>query len=82
MKFRVADTTKPLAVVLAVVEMGNRVALDDELSYIENTVTGERVLLKESGGTYVVEVDRKPFVTNKSVGFAREGPWPQGGGVL
>ncbi len=82
MKFHVTDTTKPLASAMAVVKMGNRVVLDDELSYIENKATGERVLLKESGGTYVFEVEGKPFVTNKYVGFARQGPRPQGGGVL
>ena len=74
MKFHVTDTTKPLASAMAVVKMGNRVVLDDELSYIESKATVERVLLKESGGTYVFEVEGKPFVISKSVGFVRQGP--------
>ncbi len=32
MKFNVTDTTKPLASAMAVVKLGNRVALNDELS--------------------------------------------------
>ena len=47
--------------------------LDDELSYIENKATGERILLKASGGTCTLEVEGKPFVANKAVGFARQG---------
>ncbi len=75
MKFHAADMTKPLASAMAVVKIGNRVVLDDELSYIENKATGEMVLLKKkSGRTYVFEVEDKPFVTNKAVGFARQGP--------
>ena len=53
--------------------MGNRVVLEDEMSCIESKATGERVMLKESGGTYVFEVEGQPFVTNKAVGFARQG---------
>ncbi len=48
--------------------------MGDELIYIENKATGERVLLKESGGAYAFEIEGKPFVTDKSVGFARQGP--------
>ncbi len=51
----------------------NRVVLDDEMSCIESKATGERVLLKETGGTYVFEVEGQPFVTTKAVGFARRG---------
>ena len=58
---------------MAVVKMGNRVVLDDEMSYIENKATGERVMLKENGGTYVFEVEGVPVVTNTAVGFARQG---------
>ncbi len=41
---------------------------------IENKATGERVFLKERGGTCVFEVGGIPFVTNKSVVFARQRP--------
>ncbi len=74
MKFHIADATKPLASAMAVAKMGNRVALGDYLSYVENKATGERVLLKESGGTYAFEVESNPCVANKSVGLARQGP--------
>ncbi len=74
MKFHVTDTIKPLASAMAVMKMGNRVVLDDGLSCIENNAMGERVLLKESGGACAFEVEGKPFVANKSVGFARQGP--------
>jgi hypothetical protein len=60
MKFHVTDTTKPLASALAVVKMGNKIVLDGDFSYIENKATGERVVLKESGGTYVFEVEAVP----------------------
>ena len=73
MKFHVTDTTKPLASAMAVVKMGNRIVLDDDVSYIENKSTGERVLLKESGGTFVFEVDGKPLDANKVEGFPRRG---------
>ncbi len=54
------------------VKTGNRVVLDDGMSYIENKATGERVMLKKSGGTYVFEVEGKPFGTTKAVGFTRQ----------
>jgi hypothetical protein len=73
MKFHVTDTTKPLASALAVVKMGNRIVLDGDLSYIENKATGEKVSLKESGGTYVFEVEAVPNATNNVAGFARRG---------
>ncbi len=51
MKCHVADATKPLASAMAAAKMGNRIVLDDDFSYIENKASGERVLLKESGGS-------------------------------
>ena len=59
MKFHVTDTTKPLAAAMAVVKLGNRVVLEqgDGKSYIENLETGDRVMLKESGGTFVFDID-------------------------
>lgn len=59
MKFRVMDTDKPLAPAAAIVEMGNRVVLEDGPSnpYIENVATGQRVMLRESGGMYAFDVE-------------------------
>ena len=59
MKFHVTDTTKPLAAAMAIVKLGNRVVLEqgDGRSYIENLETGDRVMLKESCGTFVFDID-------------------------
>ena len=73
MKFHVTDTTKPLASAMAVVKMGNKVVLDDGGSYIENEATGERIELKEAGGTYMFEIDAMQGAPKKSEGFIGRG---------
>ena len=77
MKYHVTDSTKPLSAAMAVVKMGNRVVLDMDGSYIENKVTGERIVLEEDGGTYVFEVDDHPC-TVEGVGGEDE-PRGEGG---
>ena len=59
MNFHVAGTTKPLAAAMAVVKLGNRIDMEDGQgrSYIENLRTSDRVLLRESGGTLVFDID-------------------------
>ena len=59
MKFHVTDTTKPLASAAAIAKMGNRVVLEDGpgKSYIENVATGNRITLRESGGTFVFDAE-------------------------
>ena len=59
MKFHVTDTTKPLASAAAIAKMGNRVVLEDGpgKSYIENVATGQRIMLRESGGTFVFDAE-------------------------
>ena len=59
MNFHVADTTKPLAAAMAIVKLGNRIVMEDGpgRSYIEKLRTGDRVLLRESGGTFVFDLD-------------------------
>ena len=59
MEFHVTNATKPLASAMAVVKAGNKVVLSHEMggSYIENIATGKRIKLKESGGTFVFEVE-------------------------
>jgi hypothetical protein len=61
MEFHVADSTKPLASAMAVVKAGNKVVLDEKGSYILNKHTGERIDLKEVGGTFIFEVEPEVF---------------------
>ena len=60
LKFHVPDTTKPLAAAMAIAKLGNRIVMEDGpgRSYIENLRAGDRVLLRESGGAFVFDVDR------------------------
>ena len=59
MRFHVTDTTKPLASAAAIAKMGNRVVLEQGpgKAYIENIATGQRLSLRESGGTYVLDAE-------------------------
>ena len=59
MRFHVTDTTKPLASAAAIAKMGNRVVLEQGpgKAYIENIATGQRLPLRESGGTYVLDAE-------------------------
>ena len=59
LKFHVTDTTKPLASAAAITKMGNKIVMEDGpgKAYIENVATGKRILLKESGGTYVFDAE-------------------------
>lgn len=67
MEFHVTNATKPLASAMAVVKAGNRVVLSQEVggSYIENVTSGKRIRLKESGGTFVFEVEAECGVEAK-----------------
>jgi hypothetical protein len=59
LKFHVTDTTKPLASAAAITKMGNRIVLEEGpgKAYIENVQTGKRIMLKESGGTFVFDAE-------------------------
>lgn len=59
MKFHVTDTTKPLASAAAIVKMGNKVVMECGAgkSYIENIATRKRIMLRESGGTFVFDAE-------------------------
>jgi hypothetical protein len=59
MMFHVADVAKPLASAVKVCEAGNRIVMDPEpgQSYVENVLTGERMMLKKERGTFVFEVE-------------------------
>lgn len=58
MKFDVTYTTKPLATAATIAKMGNRVVFVDGpgKAYIETVATGKRNMLRESGGTYILNV--------------------------
>ena len=70
MNVHVADTTKPLAAAKAIVKLGDRIVMEDGpgRSYIENLRAGDRVLLRESGGAFVFDVD-----CAKASSFSRRG---------
>ena len=59
LKFHVTDTTKPLASAASITKMGNKIVMEDGpgKAYIENAASGKRILLKESGGTYVFDAE-------------------------
>ena len=57
MMFNVADVRKPLAAAAKVVAAGNRVVLAPEGSFVENLKTGEKLLLREERGVYVMDVE-------------------------
>ena len=60
---QVCDVNKPLLSVRKVIAGGSRVVFDEEGSYIESKVTGERTWLKEQGGMFMLKmwVQRPPF---------------------
>jgi len=57
MKYLITDVTKPLAAVSAMVDEGNRVVFDSEGSYVECKKTGQRIYMKRSNGTFVMELE-------------------------
>ena len=76
MNFSVTDCKKPLASVSKIVDKGNRVVFDEDESYIQNKVTGEKIILERERGTYVMvvefEVEEAPSnPTNPTTGFRR-----------
>ena len=62
MKFHVTDTTKPLAAAMAMVKLGNR-----------NIATGDKVMLRERGGTFVFDVEDLGAGKAHASTFARQG---------
>ena len=49
-----SDVTKPLAAAREIIKAGNRIVLDEEGSYIENTLTGENIPIKREHGMFTV----------------------------
>ena len=82
MKFQVTDVIKPLAAAMAVVKGGNRIVLEDGLgkSFFENIRSGDKIMLKESRGTFVFDVE---FSESQTSGFRWQGcPWWGSGRIL
>ena len=50
------DVHRPLMSVKRVCKNGNRVVFDDEGSYVENKKTGEKMVIEEDDGDYVLDV--------------------------
>ena len=55
MTFQITDVKKPLASVAKICGYNNRVIFDDEGSYIENKITGERINIAKENNTYVID---------------------------
>ena len=49
-----SDVTKPLGAAREILKGGNRIALDDSSSYIENKATGKRIPIRRENGMFVV----------------------------
>ena len=56
MSFEVTDVTKPLVAVRRIVEKGNEVHFGKEC-YIRNVLTGEGILMRRKGGSYVTDIE-------------------------
>ena len=66
MTFQCAKTTKALGSVSKICANGNRVVFDDEGSYIENKVTGEKLWLEQSEGVYHLNMQVAPVGYNET----------------
>ena len=53
---QVCAVNKALLSVSKAVKAGNRVVFDDDGSYIENKITGERTWMQEEGGMYALKM--------------------------
>ncbi len=79
MNFHVADAAKPLAASMAIAKLGHRIVVEygPRRGHVENLRAGDRVMLRESGGTFVFDADCARALT-----FSRRGyPWRCRGGV-
>ena len=62
LKVQVCDVNKALLSVKKITNAGNRVIFDNEGSYIEDKLTGEKMWLREEGGMYMLRMwVRNPF---------------------
>ena len=56
MNAQVCDVNKALLSVSKAVKAGNVIVFDEEGSYIENKITGQRTWLTDEGGTYALKM--------------------------
>ena len=56
MVMQVAEVTKPLGSVRAMVKAGNRVVCDDGDSYIVNKATGVKTAIEDRNGAFVFDI--------------------------
>ena len=62
MRAQVCDVNKPLLSVHRMVQAGNRVVFDPMGSFVEDTMTGEKMNLTEQGGMYMLKLwVKNPF---------------------
>ena len=75
MSMQVANVTKPLGSVRAMLKAGNRVVFDEGDSFILNKATGEMNLLREDDGQFVLDVWVPPpgsSLANDTSDFGRQ----------
>ena len=72
MTFQVAKTHKALGSVSKICANGNTVIFDDEGSYILNKATGERTMLRQENGVYLLDVRIAPPKWNPEQGIPRK----------
>ena len=73
MNFRDAGETKALASVNQICQGHNRVAFDEEGSYIENEASGRKVPMREENGVYVIDVHFKELIDTRGQVFVVPG---------
>ena len=66
---QIADVKSNLAAGMRIIEAENRVVLDSEGSYIENKITGDRIIIRHENGCFVFDM----WVPVKS-GYRPAGP--------
>ena len=71
MTFQAAGVAKPLGSVKRMLQAGHRVVFDPEMSYIQNTSTGEMNFLREEDGNFMLDVWVPPPAVAEAAGFTR-----------
>ena len=65
LKIQICEVNKALLSVKKVTQAGNRVVFDEDGSYIEDKMTGERLTMRDEGGMYML----KMWVKRNQMGF-------------
>ena len=62
MTAQVCDVNKALLSVKRIVQAGNRVVFETQGGYVEDTKTGDKIYIRDSGGMYMLKMwVRRPF---------------------